>query len=139
MQRVSHKHQLRLISEISITPLLHGVVLLVLLFVFMLVAPLWNGDGKVQPPDAAGAKSELPGEVVPLTIDSTQTLRLADKPVAQRDLVRELTALVHLKPDAAVLVRMHRDLPVQFLVEIMNALRQAEVRKTSVATLNPVN
>lgn len=137
MQRLSHKYQLRLINEISITPLLD--VVLVLLFVFMLTAPLWNGDGELKLPSAGSAKTEMPSEVVPLTIDSTQTLRLADKVVAQADLVKELKALVHDKPAAAVLVRIHRELPVQFLVEIMDALRQAEVRKTAVATLNAEN
>jgi biopolymer transport protein ExbD len=135
MQRLSHKYQLRLINEISITPLLD--VVLVLLFVFMLAAPLWNGDGELKLPSAGGAKSELPNEVVPLTIDSTQTLRLNDKPVAQADLVKELKALVHDKPAAGVLVKIHRDLPVQFLVDVMDSLRQADVRKTAVATLNP--
>ena len=135
MQRLSHKYQLRLINEISITPLLD--VVLVLLFVFMLTAPLWDGDGELQLPSSSNAKGDLPSEVVPLTIDSTQTLRLNEKPVAQADLVQALKTLVHDKPGAGVLVKIHRELPVQFLVEVMDALRQAEVRKTAVATLNP--
>jgi biopolymer transport protein ExbD len=45
MKRWSHRHQLRLINEISVTPLLD--VVLVLMLVFMLTAPLLNDGTKV--------------------------------------------------------------------------------------------
>lgn len=134
MQRWSqHRHQLRLIHEISITPLLD--VVLVLLFVFMLAAPLLHDASALQLPFAGGAAAgAAPKDVVTLSIDASQTIRLAGRAVPMSALKTEVTALVQQRPAVGVLVQVHRELPVQVLVDLMAVLKTAGVQKTSVAT-----
>lgn len=134
MQRWSqHRHQLRLIHEISITPLLD--VVLVLLFVFMLAAPLFQDAQALQLPFAGGAAaSAAPKDVVTLSVDATQTMQLAGRVVPMSALQNEVAAIVKSRPAVGVLVQVHRELPVQLLIDLMAVLKNAGVQKTSVAT-----
>lgn len=135
MKRWSHRHQLRLINEISVTPLLD--VVLVLMLVFMLTAPLLNDGMKgamVLPLASSPTKPPAPKSVATLSMDKDQTVRMEGKPVAMADLSSELLNLARTKPETGVLVQMHRELPVQALVELMDKLRAAGISRTAVAT-----
>jgi biopolymer transport protein ExbD len=134
MQRWSqHRHQLRLIHEISITPLLD--VVLVLLFVFMLAAPLFQDAQALQLPFAGGAAAAAaPKDVVTLSVDAAQTMQLAGRVVPMSALQNEVAAIVKNRPAVGVLVQVHRELPVQLLIDLMAVLKNAGVQKTSVAT-----
>jgi hypothetical protein len=135
MKRWSHRHQLRLINEISVTPLLD--VVLVLMLVFMLTAPLLNDGTKgalVLPLASSPTKPPAPKSVATLSMDKDQTVRLEGKPLAVADLSAELINLARARPETGVLVQMHRDLPVQALVELMDKLRAAGISRTAVAT-----
>jgi biopolymer transport protein ExbD len=72
--------------------------------------------------------------VATLNMDKDQTLRLEGKPLAAADLGKELLDLARTRPETGVLVQMHRDLPVQALVELMDKLRAAGISRTAVAT-----
>jgi biopolymer transport protein ExbD len=54
--------------------------------------------------------------------------------LARAALPSALKQLVAQRPGAGVEVRMHRDLSVQQLVEVMDLLEDAGIRKTAVAT-----
>jgi biopolymer transport protein ExbD len=54
--------------------------------------------------------------------------------LAAADLGKELLDLARTRPETGVLVQMHRDLPVQALVELMDKLRAAGISRTAVAT-----
>jgi biopolymer transport protein TolR len=138
MQRWSqHRHQLRLIHEISITPLLD--VVLVLLFVFMLAAPLLQDARSLQLPFSGdGASGAAPKDVVTLAIDASQNVSLSGRKIPFSSLGSELQALVRERPKLGVLVQIHRDLPVQLLVDVMGTLKIAGVQKTSVATADRI-
>lgn len=127
-----HRHELRLINEISITPLLD--VVLVLLFVFMLAAPLLQNSAALRLPSAGSTSEPAPKDVVTLTVDASQTLSLSGKVLPHSDLRKELGLLQQERPGLGVLVQMHRDLPVQVLVNLMDTLRQAGIQRTAVAT-----
>lgn len=129
-----HRHELRLIHEISITPLLD--VVLVLLFVFMLAAPLMHNGPALRLPSAGAATEPAPKDVVSLSIDASQTLQLSGKALPRSELRRELVRMLEERPGLGVLVSVHRDLPVQVLVDLMSILRQAGVQRTAVATIN---
>ena len=134
MQRWSqHRHQLRLIHEISITPLLD--VVLVLLFVFMLAAPLLHDARALQLPFAGGAAAgPAPKDVVTLSVDASQTIRVSGRVLPLSAVSDEMTALVKERPGVGVLMQFHRELPVQLLIDLMSVLKNAGVQKTSVAT-----
>ena len=129
-----HRHELRLIHEISITPLLD--VVLVLLFVFMLAAPLLQNSGTLRLPSAQAGGEPAPKDVVSLAVDASQTLHLSGKALPRSELRGELVRLQQERPGLGVLVQMHRDLPVQVLVDLMDTLREAGVQRTAVATSN---
>ncbi|MBN8422093.1 MAG: biopolymer transporter ExbD [Verrucomicrobia bacterium] len=137
MKRHSNRHQLRLITEISITPLMDLV--LVLLFVFLLAAPLLKADKAMltAAPAAlspAPASAPAPSETMVLVVNSDQSVTLNGAMLARTDLPVSLKQLAQRKPGLGIEVRMHRDLPVQQLVETMKLLESAGIQKTAVTT-----
>ncbi len=132
MRRWSQKRSLRLVSEISVTPLLDLV--LVLLLVFMVAVPLMKKEeGLTLPATIASSGMEGPKEQVALTMASDESLALDDKALAAAELPAQLKSLVAARPDIGVIVRIDRHLPVQRLVEIMDLLRVVGVKHTAVA------
>lgn len=137
MKRHSNRHQLRLITEISITPLMDLV--LVLLFVFLLAAPLLKADKAMLTAapatlPAAPAGAPAPSETMVLVVNNDQSVTLNGAMLARTDLPVSLKQLAQRKPGLGIEVRMHRDLPVQQLVETMRLLESAGIQKTAVTT-----
>ena len=138
MKRHSNRHQLRLITEISLTPLMDLV--LVLLFVFLLATPLLKADKEMllpaPPPQAppAPAGVSAPAEMMTLLVNSDLSVTLNGAMMARADLPVSLKQLVQRNPGLGIEVRMHQDLPVQQLVETMRMLEAAGIQKTAVTT-----
>ncbi len=136
MKRHSNRHQLRLITEISITPLMDLV--LVLLFVFLLAAPLLKADKATltaaAPAPPTPSKVSAPTETMTLLVNNDQSVTLNGAMLARADLPVSLKQLVQRNPGIGIEVRMHRDLPVQQLVETMQLLEAAGIQKTAVTT-----
>jgi biopolymer transport protein ExbD len=137
MKRHSNRHQLRLITEISLTPLMDLV--LVLLFVFLLAAPLLKADkamltAATPPPPPAPTSTPAPTETMALRVNSDQSVTLNGAMLARADLPVSLKQLAQRNPGIGIEVRMHRDLPVQQLVETMKLLEAAGIQKTAVTT-----
>lgn len=137
MKRYSNRHQLRLITEISITPLMDLV--LVLLFVFLLAVPLLKADKEMlatsaPPPPPVPASVPAPAETMVLLVNNDQSVTLNGAMLARADLPVSLKQLAQRKPGIGIEVRMHRDLPVQQLVETMRLLEEAGIQKTAVTT-----
>ena len=133
MKRHSNRHQLRLITEISLTPLLDLV--LVLLFVFLLAAPMLKAS-KGLPAAAAPAPAGVivPAETMTLVVNRDQSVTLDGAMLARADLPASLKQLAERRPGLGIQVRIHRDLPVHQLVETMHLLETAGIRKTAVTT-----
>ncbi len=131
MKRLSNRHQLRLITEISVTPLMDLV--LILLFVFVIAAPLLKRDKALTLPTAT-MKTDAPKSVVRLFVHNDLSVTLDGAMLARANLPSALQQLVAQRPGVGVEVRMHRELRVQELVEIMDILRDAGVAQTAVST-----
>lgn len=118
------------------TPLMDLV--LVLLLVFLLTAQLLKGDKGLPPPVSARhpapAAIPTPVDVVTLTMNRDLSVTLNGAMLARADLPASLKQLAQRQPGLGVEVRMYRDLPVQQLVETMEMLEQAGIRKTTVTT-----
>jgi biopolymer transport protein ExbD len=137
MKRHSNKHQLRLITEISITPMLDLV--LVLLFVFLLAAPLLKADkgllaAAAPAPATHAANGHAPKETMILQVNHDQSVTLNGAMLARADLPVSLQKIARHNPGIGIEVRIHRDLPVQQLVETMEMLETAGIQKTAVTT-----
>jgi len=133
MRRYSQRQSLSSLSEINITPLLD--LAFVLLIIFMITTPLLESNlSLVIPSSAANNPPINTPRVHTVSIDRAETLKLNNEIV---DLATLSTRLVELKrgdADLAVVVRPDRELPVQKLVAVMDALQQGGITKVGIAT-----
>lgn len=135
MKRLSNRHLPRLVAEISVTPLL-DLMLLLLLTVIVLV-PVMQGESQAV---IAGSETDArpaPAKKIELVVASDLQLILAGKMIEHRDLIADLKKRVAADPNLGVVVRIPASLAAPRLLEIMDALRAASIRHTAV-TVSPV-
>jgi biopolymer transport protein ExbD len=133
MRRYSQRHHLSTLSEINITPLLD--LAFVLLIIFMITTPLLENSMNLIIPSSGAANAPVnTAKVQTISIDRRETIRINDKTVTAADLVARLTELKRANPDVAIVIRPDRDLPVQKLISLMDALQRAQISKVGIAT-----
>jgi biopolymer transport protein ExbD len=133
MRRFSDRHPLQTLSELNITPLLD--LAFVLLIIFMITTPLMeNSVDLILPSSEAATHSVDPNAVQTLSIDHNEQLSINGQPTNLATLDGQLVALKERNPDVAVVVRAHKDLPVQKLMNVMDAVQRAQIRKVGVVT-----
>ena len=133
MRRYSEKQALSTLSEINITPLLD--LAFVLLIIFMITTPLLeNSMDLVVPSSAAADKAVDTQKVQTVSIDRNEVLKLNMDPVTPLALEQELIALRAKDPQVAVVVRAHKDLPVQKFIGVMDVISRAGIMKVGVMT-----
>jgi biopolymer transport protein ExbD len=133
MRRYSQRHNLSTLSEINITPLLD--LAFVLLIIFMITTPLLENSMNLIIPSSGAANAPVKaGQVQTISIDRRETIKINDRTVPLADLVARLNELKRANPDVAIVIRPDRDLPVQKLVSLMDALQRAQINKVGIAT-----
>ena len=133
MRRFSQRQSLSSLSEINITPLLD--LAFVLLIIFMITTPLLeNSMSLIIPSSAAKNSAVTSSPVQTISIDRNETIRLNSKPVDLEALSAQLAELKSANPEVAVVIRPDRDLPVQKLITLMDALQRAQIMKVGIAT-----
>ena len=133
MRRYSQRHNLSTLSEINITPLLD--LAFVLLIIFMITTPLLENSMNLIIPSSGAANAPVnTAKVQTISIDRRETIKINDKTVMAADLVARLTELKRANPDVAIVIRPDRDLPVQKLISLMDALQHAQISKVGIAT-----
>jgi len=73
-------------------------------------------------------------QVQTITIDRTETIRFNNQIVDPKTLSGQLLEMKRRNPDVAVVIRPDRELPVQKLVTLMDALQGAQITKVGIAT-----
>src|SRR5438034_4841643 len=133
MRRYSQRQSLSTLSEINITPLLD--LAFVLLIIFMITTPLLESSMNLVIP-SSGAKNPAinTSQVQTVSIDRTDTIRFNNQVVDFEALTAQLTKLKMANPDVAIVIRPDRDLPVQKLIGLMNAVQRAGITKVGIAT-----
>ena len=127
MRRFSDRHQLQTLSELNVTPLLD--LAFVLLIIFMITTPLMeNSTDLVLPSGEAKQPANMEG-VRTVSIHADQTITLNDEIVTTESLSTKLAAQREAQPDLGVLIRPHRDLPVQKFSEVLDAVKRAGVKR----------
>ena len=131
-RRPRHLHP---VAELNVTNMVDlGFTLLI---IFMITTPLMDNSMDLQLPKSGAPEKPLdPGAVQTVAIDREALLSLNGRPLSLEELEAELAALQAEKPDTAVVVRSHRELPVQKLVDILDAVKAAKITKVGVLT-NP--
>ena len=133
MRRFSQRQSLSSLSEINITPLLD--LAFVLLIIFMITTPLLESSMSLIIP-SSGAKTPPVSaqQVQTISIDRNEAIRFNNHAVDLDSLTAQLTDLKRGNPDLAVVIRPDRDLPVQKLINLMDALQRAQIMKVGIAT-----
>jgi biopolymer transport protein ExbD len=133
MRRYSQRHHLSSLSEINITPLLD--LAFVLLIIFMITTPLLENSANLVIPSSGATNPPLSSAQVQIvSIDRAETIRLNSQIIDADTLTARLTELRQRNPDVAVVIRPDRELPVQKLVTLMDALQHAGISKVGIAT-----
>ena len=133
MRRYSQKQSLTSLAEINITPLLD--LAFVLLIIFMITTPLLENSMSLIIPSSGLKNSAVPSsQIQTISIDRNEMIRLNNQPVDLESLSARLAELKSAHPDVAVVIRPDRDLPVQKLIALMDALQRAQIMKVGIAT-----
>ena len=133
MRRYSQRNSLSSLSEINITPLLD--LAFVLLIIFMITTPLLESSVNLVIP-SSGEKNPAvnASQVQTISIDRTETIKFNNQVVDPETLTAQLIELKRANPDVAVVIRPDRELPVQKLIALMDALQRAQIMKVGIAT-----
>jgi biopolymer transport protein ExbD len=134
--RVHHgEDALDVVHEINVTPFID--VVLVLLIIFMIVAPLANVDIPVDLPTANAERQPRPEEPIFLTVKADLTLTLGDMPVSVDTLPSALDKASKGDRSQRVFLRADKTVPYGALMDAMNALRSANYLKVALVGLEP--
>jgi biopolymer transport protein ExbD len=133
VRRYSQRHSLSTLSEINITPLLD--LAFVLLIIFMITTPLLENSVNLVIPSSGAANAPVnAAQVQTVSIDRQETIRFNNKPVSVDELVAQLVQMKRANPEVAVVIRPDRELAVQKLIALMDALQRAQITKVGIAT-----
>ena len=133
MRRYSQRNNLTTLSEINVTPLLD--LAFVLLIIFMITTPLLENSMSLVIPSSGATNPQInSSQVQTVSIDRAETIRLNNQVVDLEMLTAQLAQLKQANPDVAVVIRPDRELPVQKLITLMDALRRAQITKVGIAT-----
>jgi biopolymer transport protein ExbD len=133
MRRYSQRQNLSTLSEINITPLLD--LAFVLLIIFMITTPLLESSTNLVIPSSGATNAPIKSSQVQIvSIDRSETIRFNNQVIDLKALTTRLTELKQTNLDIAVVIRPDRDLPVQKLIALMDALKKAQITKVGIAT-----
>jgi biopolymer transport protein ExbD len=133
MRRYSQRQSLSTLSEINVTPLLD--LAFVLLIIFMITTPLLESSMNLVIPSSSAKNPPInKSEVQTVSIDRAETIRFNNEVVDLGTLTAQLSELKQKNPDVAIVIRPDRDLPVQKLIGLMDALQRAGITKLGIAT-----
>jgi biopolymer transport protein ExbD len=131
--RNSRRHgQLKWITEISVTPLLDLVF--ILLFAFMVALPLVSRtDSLLSPPSAnSAALVPSPNDTITLSLLPSDSLIWDGAEVPLSTLETRLIETLRTRPGLGVILEMPPDLPVSRLVSPMASLQKAGIQSTAI-------
>ena len=133
MRRFSDRQSLHTLSELNVTPLLD--LAFVLLIIFMITTPLMENSVDLVIPSSEAAKHAVdPAAVQTIAINREAQIELNGEPVVLAQLEGKLTALKEARPEVAVVIRSHKELAVQKLIDVMDAVQHAKITKVGVVT-----
>jgi len=133
VRRYSQRQNLSTLSEINVTPLLD--LAFVLLIIFMITTPLLESSMNLVIPSSGAKNPQINrSQVQTVSIDRADTIRFNNQVVDLETLSAQLGELRRNNPDVAIVIRPDRELPVQKLIGVMNAVQRAGITKVGIAT-----
>jgi biopolymer transport protein ExbD len=133
MRRYSNRAHLTTVAELNVTPLLD--LSFVLLIIFMITTPLIENSLDLVVPTSSTAKGAVDSaEVQMVSINKDAEIELNEEPLTIAELEARLKAMKGDQPGIAVVVRPHKDLPIQTFIGIMDLLQRVGITKVGVMT-----
>ena len=133
MRRFSDRQSLHTLSELNVTPLLD--LAFVLLIIFMITTPLMENSVELVIPSSDAAKNAVdPAAVQTIAINREAQIELNGEAIEIAQLEGRLIALKETQPEVAVVIRSHKELVVQKLIDVMDAVQRAKITKVGVVT-----
>jgi biopolymer transport protein ExbD len=133
MRRFSSRQNLQTLTELNITPLLD--LAFVLLIIFMITTPLIENSMDLVVPTSSTAKTNVnPSEVITISIDKNESLKINSESITAADLESRLASLHAQNPSTAVVVRPDRELAIQRFVSVMDILQRVGISRVGVMT-----
>jgi biopolymer transport protein ExbD len=135
MKRFSDRHGLTTLSELNVTPLLD--LAFVLLIIFMITTPLMENKTDLVLPSSEATKNAVDqSKVQTIAIARDEALTFNGRPTTLAQLEADLRSMQVERGEVAVVVRSHKELPVQKLIDVLDAVKRAKISKVGVVT-NP--
>ncbi len=135
MRRFSDRHSLQTLNELNVTPLLD--LAFVLLIIFMITTPLMENSVDLVIPSSEAAQNAIdPSAVQTIAIDRDGRVEFNTAPTTLLELESRLLAMKEAQPEIAVVIRSHKELAVQKLIDLMDVVQRAKISKVGVVT-NP--
>jgi biopolymer transport protein ExbD len=123
-------------SDINVTPLVD--VMLVLLIIMMVIAPMLNQGVPLTLPEAQNAspKPDTADQTV-VSIDSSGYFYVnAQGPIAKEEVPKRVTDILDQKGSKLVFLKGDQDASYGAIMEMMDALRRAQVDQVALITEN---
>lgn len=135
MRRFSDRNSLHTLNELNVTPLLD--LAFVLLIIFMITTPMMENSVDLVIPSSDAAKNAVdPSAVQTISIDRDGLMKFNTEPTTLLELESTLINMKEVRPELAVVVRSHKELAVQKLIDVMDVVQRAKISKVGVVT-NP--
>lgn len=130
MARSSRRTKIR--SEVNLTPLID--VMTCLLAIFMLTAPMLTSGIPLNLPKGDGKQIEGNEKTLDIGINAQGQIFIGTEPVAQKDLIKKVKAIVTENPSIAMVISGDRDSAYGTVIEVMALLRSAGYTQVGLKT-----
>jgi biopolymer transport protein ExbD len=118
-------------AEINVTNLVD--VMLVLLIIFILIAPVIEQGISVDLPKISDQKMKLP-ESVTVSIGKAGEIFLGKELVSLEELKARLSEVAQQAPETSVIVRADKEIQYDAVVQVLDQVRSAGLTKLGMAT-----
>ena len=133
MRRYSQRNSLTTVAEINVTPLLD--LAFVLLIIFMITTPLLENSSNLIIPSSGTPNSPVTqAQIQTVSLDRDDVIRLNNDVIDPTTLTAKLVELKRANPEVAIVIRPDKELAVQKLVTLMDAIQRADISKVGIAT-----
>ena len=119
-------------NEINMTPLVD--VMLVLLIIFIITVPVMKHAINIDLPRASNVAQDAKPETIRLSVDATGQYYWNEAPLAEADLVPQLSAVAVRQPQPELHIRGDKAVRYERVALLMAAAQQAGLKKIGFIT-----